>query len=97
MVLNNFGLNMSGLLVALGGVASIVNLVCLILVLIKLFKVKGVLWGIFGIICGIYTFIWGWQNVESQNIKNVMLVWSAAFVVSLLVRVLAMTTAGAEA
>lgn len=83
---------MTTLLVVLGAIASIVNLVCLILVLIPLFKEKGIGWGIFGIICGIYTFIWGWQNVDSQNLKNVMLAWTAAFIVSILVRVLSMST-----
>ena len=43
-------------------VAAITSLVCLVLVLIKLFPNKGVGWGIFGIFCGIYTFIWGWLN-----------------------------------
>ncbi len=79
---------MATLLSVLGGIASIVSLVCFIIVVIKLFKVKGVGWGIFGVICGIYTFIWGWQNVESQNIKKEMLIWTAAFIVSVVIRVI---------
>ncbi|MBC6435035.1 hypothetical protein FM036_34345 [Nostoc sp. HG1] len=72
-------------------VAAITSLVCLVLVLIKLFPDKGVGWGIFGIFCGIYTFIWGWQNAEEHNLKNVMIVWTAAFAANVLVRILAVS------
>ncbi len=70
-------------------VAAITSLVCLVIVLTKLFPDKGVGWGIFGIFCGIYTFIWGWQNAETYNIKTVMIVWTAAFAANVLLRVLA--------
>lgn len=73
-------------------VASITSLVCLILVLIKLFPDKGVGWGIFGIICGIYTFIWGWQNVDRHNLKNIMTIWSVAIAANILIRILARGT-----
>ncbi|MGG6270321.1 hypothetical protein ACQ4M3_41835 [Leptolyngbya sp. AN03gr2] len=69
--------------------AAITSLVCFILVLIKLFEDKGVGWGIFGIFCSIYTFIWGWQNVDRYNIKNIMVLWSAMVGVNLLLRILA--------
>ncbi len=84
----------SGLMTGVGLiaiVAAITSLVCLVLVLIKLFPAKGAGWGIFGIFCGIYTFIWGWQNAETQNIKNVMIVWTVAFSANVLVRILAMS------
>lgn len=73
-------------------VASITSLVCLILVLIKLFPDKGAGWGIFGIICGIYTFIWGWQNVDRHNLKNIMIIWSVAIAANILIRILARGT-----
>ncbi len=85
----------SGLMVGVGliaVVAAITSLVCLVLVLIKLFPAKGVGWGIFGIFCGIYTFIWGWQNAEEYNIKNVMMIWTAAFAANVLLRILAVPT-----
>ena len=53
------------------------NIVCAIMVLIKLFKEKGVLHGILGIICGLYTFIWGWIESGRLGIKNLMLIWTA--------------------
>lgn len=68
-------------------VASLASLACWIIVLTKLFPDKGIGWGIFGVICGIYTFIWGWQNVERHDLKNVMLIWTGAFVANVLLRV----------
>ncbi len=85
---------MGALLGLLSLAASLVSLVCLILVLLKLFPDKGVGWGIFGIICGIYTFIWGWQNVDRYNIKNIMVLWSAAIAISIVVQVLAIGAGG---
>jgi hypothetical protein len=58
----------------------ITMIVCQIMVLIRLFQNKGLAWGLFGLFCGIYTFIWGWQNAARFNIKNLMLLWSIAIV-----------------
>jgi hypothetical protein len=68
---------MLAMLVGLG------NLVCLILVLLKLFPAEGPLKGILGIICGLYTFIWGWMNAAKFNIKNIMLAWTVLLVLSI--------------
>ena len=66
-------------------ISSLVCVICWIIVLTKLFPAKGVGWGIFGIICGLYAFIWGWQNANSDNnIFKVMVAWSIAFGLSLL-------------
>ena len=59
------------------------SLVCFVIVVIKLFQQKGALHGILGILCGLYTFIWGWQNSGSLNIKNIMIIWTVLIVVSL--------------
>ncbi len=64
-------------------VLSIASLVLFILVLIKLFKKEGILLGILGIICGLYTFIWGWINHKKQNITNIMIAWSIIFAIML--------------
>lgn len=66
------------------------SLVCFIMVVIKLFQQKGVLHGILGIICGLYTFIWGWMNAASLNIKKVMLIWTVLLVVGIILNVLVM-------
>jgi hypothetical protein len=83
---------MAALLGLLAVGAGIGSLVCLIIVLTKLFPAEGALKGIFGIICGIYTFIWGWQNVDRYNLKNVMTIWSVCFVVSVIVRIVGAAT-----
>ena len=59
--------------------------VCFIIVLIKQFQVGGVVHGIIGIItCGIWTFIWGWINSGKVGIKNIMLIWTALIVISII-------------
>ena len=68
---------------ALATLIGLGNLVCFIIVLIKLFKEKGVLHGILGIVCGLYTFIWGWMESGRLGIKNIMLIWTALFVLSI--------------
>lgn len=67
-------------------VVGIGNLICLIMVLIKLFPAEGALKGILGIICGLYTFIWGWLNKDKYNLGTVMIVWTVLFVLSLILQ-----------
>ena len=63
-------------------------LICFIMVLIKLFQENGVLHGILGLICGLYTFIWGWINAGRLNIKNIMMIWSLLIILSIIVNVM---------
>jgi len=72
----------------LGGIAGLVSFVCFIMVLIKLFQDKGVLHGILGIICSIYTFIYGWMNVDKLNNRNIMPAWTAAIIASVVFNML---------
>jgi pilus assembly protein TadC len=65
---------------ALALLGSLVSLVCLILVLVKMYPIEGVGKTILGFICGLYAFIWGWQNQAKLGIKNIMMIWSAALV-----------------
>lgn len=69
-----------GLLAALLGLGC---LVCFIMVLIKLFQNEGALKGVLGLICGLYTFIWGWINATKLGIKNIMLIWTVLLILSL--------------
>lgn len=62
--------------------ASIVCLVCWIMVLIKMFPAEGPLKGILAIICGLYAFIWGWMNASRFNLRNIMLIWTIAILVA---------------
>ena len=83
-----WGLSMQGLFTALSGLASLVNLACLIVVVIQLWKAKGPLHGILGVCCGLYSLIWGWQNVDTLDANNPpplglkyrqwLMIWSAA-------------------
>jgi hypothetical protein len=79
-----FSLNPQHPMQALATLAGLGSLVCFIIVVIKLFKEKGVLHGILGIICGLYTFIWGWIESGRLNIKNVMLGWTACIVLQII-------------
>ena len=61
--------------------------ICLIIVVIKLFQEEGALKGILGLICGLYTFIWGWQNSSRLNIKPIMSIWTVLIIISIILRV----------
>ena len=68
----------------LAGLAGLGSLVCLIMMLIPLFKEKGVLHLILGIICALYTFIWGWMNAGRLSKTNIMWIWTACIVVGII-------------
>jgi hypothetical protein len=73
------------ILLALAGLGS---LVCLIIVLTKLFPAEGTGKGILGILCALYTFIWGWQHKDEYDIQNVMVIWSILVVVGVILNVI---------
>ena len=72
----------------LGLVCWLGCVICFIIVLIKLFQDKGVLHGILGLICGLYTFIWGWMNASRFNIRNIMMIWTVLIILSIVVNAL---------
>jgi hypothetical protein len=80
----------------LSGLIGLVNLVLAILVLIKLFQKQGVLHGILGIICMIYTFIWGWIHAKELDITNIMIGWSACIVVQMILGAIISATSAAQ-
>jgi len=57
-----------------------------IVVLIKLFQKEGILKGILGLICMIYTYIWGWTKINDAelNMKTLMYVWTGAIVLGVI-------------
>ena len=71
-------------MIALMYLVGVGSLVCFILVLIKLFQKQGVGLGILGIICALYTFIWGWINHKEQKITNIMLIWTALIIIGMI-------------
>ena len=68
----------------LGLVIWVGCLICFVMVLIKLFQYKGPLHGILGLICGLYTFIWGWMNADRMGIRNIMMIWSLLILVNII-------------
>jgi hypothetical protein len=66
---------------------ALAQLVVFVMVLIRLFQTEGALKGILGIICGLYTFIWGWINATKLGIKNLMLIWTALLVLMIVLQV----------
>ena len=71
---------MLGILAMLVGIGC---LICFIIVLIKLFQNEGALKGILGLICGLYTFIWGWMNSDRLGIRNIMMIWTLLIIIQL--------------
>jgi len=68
------------LLIILGIVVAVVTIadfVLFIIVLVKLFKKEGVLLGILGFFCSIYTFIWGWMKHKQLEMTKIMVWWTA--------------------
>ena len=87
---------MAGL--AIQGVAGIVALVCFILVVVAMFNHGQTGLGIACIVlifCGIgglLAFIYGWIKAGEWNLKNVMIVYTIAFVVGIIGEVVQIAT-----
>jgi hypothetical protein len=74
----------------LSWLGSVIAWVAGIVVLVKLFQKEGVLKGILGLICMIYTFIWGWMhlNEESLKLKTWMYIWSGCIVLGIILNLI---------
>jgi hypothetical protein len=59
----------------LNGLLGLGSLVCAILVLIRLYNVKGTSGMLLGLFCTLYLFIWGWQNDERYGFAPQMRAW----------------------
>ena len=61
------------------------------MVLTRLFRVEGPLKGILGLICMLYTYIWGWSKVKDPNLhlKTWMWIWTAAIGLGIIVNAVA--------
>jgi len=80
----------------LGTIGSIIIWLAGIVVLVKLFQTEGVMKGILGFICMLYTFIWGWQNIgkEELKLKTWMYLWSGAIVLGIILNVVGASAGG---
>ena len=70
-------------------IGSALALVAGIVVLIRLFQKEGVLKGILGLICMLYTYIWGWMHVKdtSLNLKTWMWIWTGAILLGIILNI----------
>ena len=65
---------------------NIAVLVCFIMTLVQMFTKAGPLHGILGIIsCGIWAFIWGWMNTARTGQKNIMIIWTIAWILGTII------------
>ena len=67
-----------------------------IVVLIKLFQQEGVMKGLLGFLCMLYTFIWGWQNIGKAELqlKNWMYAWTGAILLGVVLNIVAVAAGG---
>ena len=70
-------------------IVGLVSLGCWIFIVIKMFKnEEGPVQGIIGIVtCGIWAFIWGWMKHKEYDLSKIMYIWTAAWVVSLILNI----------
>jgi hypothetical protein len=80
---------------------GLVTLVCFVMVLIKMFQSGEQTMGIVCIVlvfCGIgaiIAFVYGWINATKWNIKNVMLIWTGAWIAGVILIPIAFATGAA--
>lgn len=72
---------------ALAGIASIVSLVCYIMVIIAMFKAgdqtTGIVCLVLFCVCGLgqlVALVLGWVNADKWNVRKLMPIWTAAFI-----------------
>ncbi len=77
----------------LSTIGSLISFVVGIWVLVKLFSREGVLKGILGLICMLYTYIWGWQHIKEEELqlKTPMYVWTGAIILGIILNVIGQT------
>ncbi len=87
---------MSSIIGLLALAIGLVSIICWIKVLIVIFNKAGVGLGILGIICPIFTFIWGWVKNAEYGLKKIMLIWTIATGASFVLNVVAGATMAAS-
>ena len=56
--------------------------VLFVMVLLKLFKKEGALKGVLGLICALYTFVWGWMHNKDEGITQIMWIWTGLIILT---------------
>jgi|APMed6443717190_1056831.scaffolds.fasta_scaffold13291_5 hypothetical protein len=73
----------------IGAIGSFIAFIAGVMVLVKLFQQEGALKGILGLICMLYTYIWGWQNIKKEELqlKTWMYVWTGAIILGFILNI----------
>jgi tetratricopeptide (TPR) repeat protein len=58
-----------------------------IIVVIRLFKEKGAIHGILGIVVSLYPFIWGWIKHKELKLTKTMLIWTISYVLAVVLSI----------
>jgi regulator of sirC expression with transglutaminase-like and TPR domain len=73
------------------GILSALCLICSvvywIIVVIRLFKEKGAIHGILGIVVSLYPFIWGWIKHKELKLTKTMLIWTISYVLTVVLSI----------
>lgn len=79
----------------LGTIGSFIAFIAGVMVLVKLFQQEGALKGILGLICMLYTYIWGWQNIKKEELqlKTWMYVWTGAIILGFILNIISQVVA----
>ena len=76
------------LLLGVLGLAMLADFVCWIVIVVKMFKDADTGTGVFGLLCGIYAFYWGWSNSSwDPFLRTVMWIWTASLAATIALRV----------
>jgi hypothetical protein len=92
------------ILQAISGIIGLVALVCFVLVVVKMFQAGDTTMGIICVVgvlaCGIgvlVAFVYGWIKSSEYKIQQVMLIWTAAIVVNIVLSVATVVMTGGDA
>jgi peptide/nickel transport system permease protein len=81
-------MTLSGLIFVLAFIPAAIAFFAWLMVLARMFKTSGTLWGILGLF-PLVSFIWGWINVKRQNLTRLMIVWTLAVVTAVVLALVA--------
>lgn len=70
------------------GLLGLASFALAIIVLIKLYNAEGAGQMLLGLFCGLYLFIWGWQNASRLGFAKEMKAWKLCLLAQLVVMVL---------
>jgi hypothetical protein len=74
---------------------SLANFGCLIYVLYKMFKEKGIGHALLGFFCcQLYPFIWGWIHAGRLGITDIMIFWSFISLLAMVLQVVVRSMGG---